>query len=122
MDVVDDEQAGRQKDRDGGSVCLLLRERRRGFDEAAPGQRALSSGGSIYTQVESVCEHQLGGNDCGTLEVDGLPAFIAQVFDLKHGGICISTSLRQYPFEVGEEGRVVQRPFRGILGACQTCE
>ena len=66
--------------------------------------------------MKSIYQDQLGDQDRCTLVVDGLPAVIAQIGDLEHGSIGIAGRLRQRPFEVGEEGRVVECPFRGFLG------
>jgi hypothetical protein len=62
-------------------------------------------------QVEGVEQHQLGHNDSATLKVDGLPGIMTQILDLQHSRVDELGDLRHCPFKVGEEGRVVERPF-----------
>ena len=40
---------------------------------------------------------------------------VAKVIDLEHAGVDILSKLGQQPFEIGEEGRVIEGPFRSIL-------
>lgn len=68
MDVVNDEQTWREQDRDGGSVALLL----------------LSDRGGADVQAQGVNEHKLRDNDSCSLEVDCLPAIIAEILDFEH--------------------------------------
>lgn len=67
------------------------------------------------TQLERVGQQQLRHYNRGSLEVDRLPAIVFEVVDPEHGAIDEARDLGQHPLEVGEEGRVVQRPFRGAL-------
>jgi len=68
-----------------------------------------------HLHVKGEYKHKLRDNDCASLEVDRLPAVVAQVLDLEHRRIGIPGELRECPFEVGEKGRIVQCPFRGFL-------
>jgi hypothetical protein len=61
--------------------------------------------------VKRIYQDQLGDQNRGALVMDGLPAVIAQVGDLKHSIIGIVGSSRQSPFEVSEKGRIVECPF-----------
>ncbi len=62
-------------------------------------------------QLQGVYEQQLGDDDTPSLKVDRLPAVILEVIDLEHGRVDEPGDLGEDPFEVGEEGRVVERPF-----------
>ena len=80
-------------------MCLLLRPERRRLDEL----------------VQSEDEHQLSQNDGGALELDRLPAIISKVANLEHAPVKILRRLREQPFEVRKEWRVVQCPLGGLL-------
>lgn len=60
-------------------------------------------------------QDQLGQDDCRSLEVDGLPRIIAQVFHNQHRRVNRCSRLRHQPFEGCEEWGVVEGPFRGFL-------
>lgn len=61
--------------------------------------------------MQGVNQDQLCENDGCALEVDGLPALIVEVVDLDHLWVDELGGLGEDPFEVGEEGRVVESPF-----------
>lgn len=65
--------------------------------------------------MQSVDENQFSEDDSSALEVDGLPAVIAQVFHVEQASVSIWGGLRQEPLKVGEEGRIVKGPFRSFL-------
>ena len=65
----------------------------------------------VNIQVKSIDQDQLGQQDGCSLIVDRLPAVMVQIADLQHRSIGIASTLRQRPFKVGEEWRVVESPF-----------
>lgn len=65
--------------------------------------------------MERVRQQQLRHDDRGPLEVDRLPAIVVEVVDAQHGAVDEARDLGEDPLEVGEEGRVVEGPFRGAL-------
>lgn len=69
----------------------------------------------MAVQMQSVDQNQFSEDDGSALEVDGLPAVIAQVFHVKQASVSICGGLRQEPLKVGEEGRIVKGPFRSFL-------
>ena len=64
-----------------------------------------------YIQIQSVRQYTFGGYHACSLEVDRLPAIVAHIVDLEHCRIHKAGHLRERPFEVGKERRVVQSPF-----------
>jgi len=116
VDVVNDQQAGGEEDGEGGGAGGTLGGGRGGVDVAVDITSAVASwweGASL--QIQRVDQDELGEDDGGALEVDGAPAVIFEVVHLEHLGVDEARELRQEPLEVGEEGRVVQGPFRGAL-------
>lgn len=71
--------------------------------------------GKEDAQLEGVGEQQLRDDDGGALEVDGLPAVVAEVVDAQHGAVDEAGDVGEDPLEVGEEGRVVEGPLGGAL-------
>ena len=65
--------------------------------------------------MERIYEDEFGGDDGAALEGDGGPAGIIEVVHDEHVGVDEGCKLREEPFEVGEEGRVIERPRRGVL-------
>lgn len=65
--------------------------------------------------MERVRQQQLRHYDRGPLEVHRLPAIVLEVVDAQHGPVDEARDLGQDPLEVGEEGRVVEGPFRRAL-------
>lgn len=60
-------------------------------------------------------QDKLSRNDCHALEVDGLPALIAQIIKPYDCFVGILSELGEYPFEIGKEWGIVQSPFGGVL-------
>lgn len=67
--------------------------------------------------MQSVDQDQLGGNHRRPLEEYSLPTRESQILHLQHGRVDVVRRLGQQAFEVGKEGRIVERPFRGFLFA-----
>jgi hypothetical protein len=61
--------------------------------------------------VKSIYQDKLGDQNRGALVMNSLPGVVTQVSHLKHSTIGIAGSMRQDPFEIGEERRVVKCPF-----------
>jgi hypothetical protein len=61
--------------------------------------------------MQCIDEHQLSNNDSCALKVDGLPAVVFEVLDVEKCRLDVSRCLGEEPLKVGEEGRVVERPF-----------
>lgn len=61
--------------------------------------------------MQSIDQNQLCSNDGGSLKVDSLPAAIVETFHIQERRLNVCSGLRHEPFEVGEEWRVVERPF-----------
>lgn len=49
------------------------------------------------------------------MEVDGLPALIAQIIKPYDCFVGILSELGEYPFEIGKEWGIIQSPFGGVL-------
>lgn len=99
VDVVDDQEARGQDDGEGGNLGGTLRLEGARVDEA----------------LEGIDEDELGDDDGGALEVDGLPAVVVEVIQAHHERIDESGDVGEHPFEIGEEGRVVESPFRCLF-------
>lgn len=65
--------------------------------------------------LEGEDQDQLGYNDGSPLKVDGLPAIISEVVYAQHGGVKESRDVGKKPLEIGEEGGVVEGPFRRLF-------
>lgn len=65
--------------------------------------------------MQRVDQEQLGNDNGPSLKINRLPAVILEVLNAQHGRINQPCDLGENPFEVGEEGRIVQSPFRSPL-------
>lgn len=61
------------------------------------------------------CQDKVDRDDRRPLETDCSPTIIAQTSYLEHGWVDKSCNVREQPFEIGKERRVVEGPFRGVL-------
>lgn len=95
MDVVDDEQSGRQDDGQRGDLRSPLGLQRRRVDE----------------HLQGVNQEKLRDDDREPLEVDRLPAIISKIVYPHHGRIYQASDVGEQPLKVGEEGRIVESPF-----------
>jgi hypothetical protein len=62
-------------------------------------------------QMKSIDQDQFSGDYCGPLEVDSLPAVVAQRFYVEQSRIDVGCSLGHEPLKIREERRIVQCPF-----------
>ena len=65
--------------------------------------------------MQSVGENKLSKDNGCTLKVHSLPTVVFQSFDIEQRRLDKRRSLRQEPFEVRKEGRIVKGPFRRFL-------
>ena len=65
----------------------------------------------LYLQIQGIDEDELAQDDRCSLEINGLPAIVADILNPQHRHIGETSCLRQEPFEVGEERRIVEGPF-----------
>jgi hypothetical protein len=69
----------------------------------------------VFSQMKRIDQDQLRDNNTRSLEVHSLPAIIFQVVNPQHSGIHHLRELGEKPFEIREERRIIQSPFRGLL-------
>lgn len=62
-------------------------------------------------QIEGQDENKFSKDDGRPLKVDGLPTIVIEVADLEHSRVDILRALREQPFKVCEEWRIVESPF-----------
>lgn len=68
----------------------------------------------VDVQLQRVGKQQLRDNYGAPLKVHRLPAIVVQVVHPQHGAVNEARDVGEYPLEVGEERRVVERPFRDV--------
>lgn len=68
-----------------------------------------------HIHLKRINQEDLSYYDGESLEVDRLPAVILEVVDAEHGWVDQLGNLRHDPFEIGKEGRVIERPFRSLF-------
>ncbi|KAI6750097.1 hypothetical protein HG531_007362 [Fusarium graminearum] len=124
VDVLEAEQGGKDEST-AQQFTVLARENKRHDENTVHEAIVLESdglsstarleGSSFDKGLKRPDENKLGNDDRSTLEVDGLPAIVVEVVDLHHEGIYETSNVGEYPFEVSEEGRVIQSPFRSLF-------
>lgn len=84
-----------------------------------PGKLRVQVDANQYTRGDVLLQRkeqdQLGRDNGPPLEVDGLPRIIFQIIELDHGRVDELGDLGHGPLEVGEEGRIVEGPFRRLF-------
>lgn len=60
--------------------------------------------------LQSVYEYKFSHDDCCPLEKDRLPTVISKILDPEHPRIREAGSLREDPFEIRKEWRVIESP------------
>lgn len=99
VNVINDEQPRRKNDGQCNDLSCTSR----------------LQGGRVDKGLKRPDQNKFRDDNGGALKVNCLPALVVEVVDLDHEGIDEAGDVGHHPFEIGEEGGVIQGPFRGAL-------